>query len=74
MSLTPKVAGLLETSEADLAPSIALGHTRSAPDFWFVKERLPGRRTSALVYQQSFSHLDKLGVCDSEHGWLWWKL
>jgi len=23
----PKIAGLLETSEADLTPSIALGHT-----------------------------------------------
>ena len=40
---------------------------RSAPDFRFVKERLPDRRTSALAYQQSFSHLDKLGVCDSGH-------
>jgi len=27
MSQTPKLAGLLETSEADLTPSIALGHT-----------------------------------------------
>ena len=27
MSPTPKIAGFLETSEADLTPSIALGHT-----------------------------------------------
>ena len=69
MSQTPKIAGLLDTSEADLTPfDCARGHARSAPDFRFVKERLPDRRTSALAYHQSFSHLDKLRVCDGGHG------
>jgi len=58
-----------ETSEADLSPSIALGVTPAKRlNFRVVQERLPDRRTSAPAYQQSFSHLDNLGVCDSGHG------
>jgi hypothetical protein len=69
MSQTPKNPLVFSRLRKRTSPlRLRSGHARSAPDFRFVKERLPDRRTSALAYQQSFSHLDKLRVCDGGHG------
>jgi len=65
----PKIAGLRETSEADLTPSIALGVTPAKRlMFDLSKSAYQTGAPRHLAYQQSFSHLDKLRVCDGGHG------
>ena len=69
MSQTPKIADSLETSEADLTPSIALGLTPAKRlMFDLSKSAYQTGAPRHLAYQQSFSHSDKLRVCDGGHG------
>ncbi len=68
MSQIPKIAGFLETSEADLTLSIALGSRALSASTCDCQRAAKNRHTSAPADQGAIVAFGELGVCDGGHG------